>query len=97
MDMIHYVGMDVHKETIDLVVYRGNEQEVFLALKILLFIFICYAIIVSYKHNIYNTPRLKQYEYKCNGNRWCPVGSAVRIPLKEDRRVFTPLARSSYR
>ena len=30
MEMIHYVGMDVHKEKIDLVVYRGNEQEVFL-------------------------------------------------------------------
>ncbi|RKX94493.1 MAG: hypothetical protein DRP84_06970 [Spirochaetes bacterium] len=56
MGMIHYVGMDIYKETIDLVVYRGNEQEVFLALKILLFIFICYAIIVPYKHNIYNTP-----------------------------------------
>lgn len=26
----------------------------------------------------------------------CPVGKAVRIPLSEDRRVFTPLARSSY-
>ena len=39
----------------------------------------------------------KQYGYKCNGDRWCPVGKAVRIPLKEDRRVFTPLARSSYR
>ena len=39
----------------------------------------------------------KQYGYKCNGDRWCAVGKAVRIPLKEDRRVFTPLARSSYR
>ena len=30
MKTLHYVGMDVHKETIDLVVYRGNEREVFL-------------------------------------------------------------------
>ena len=27
----------------------------------------------------------------------CPVSDAVRIPLAEDRRVFTPVARSSYR
>ena len=27
----------------------------------------------------------------------CPVSDAVRIPLGEDRRVFTPVARSSYR
>ncbi|MBN2324766.1 MAG: transposase [Spirochaetes bacterium] len=39
----------------------------------------------------------KHYGYECNGERWCGVGRAVRIPLEEDRRVFTPLARSSYR
>jgi hypothetical protein len=39
----------------------------------------------------------KHYGYGCSGERWCGVGTAVRIPLKEDRRVFTPLARSSYR
>lgn len=39
----------------------------------------------------------KQYGYGCNGERWCEVGTGIRIPLKEDRRVFTPLARSSYR
>jgi transposase len=39
----------------------------------------------------------KHYGYECSGQRWCTVGTAVRIPLKEDRRVFTPLARSSYR
>jgi len=39
----------------------------------------------------------KQYGYKCNGEKWCLVGKAVRISLKEDRRIFTPLARSSYR
>jgi hypothetical protein len=39
----------------------------------------------------------KHYGYKCGGERWCPVGKAVRISLKEDRRIFTPMARSSYR
>ncbi len=39
----------------------------------------------------------KHYGYGCNGERWCAVGKAVRIPLEEDRRIFTPLARSSYR
>lgn len=39
----------------------------------------------------------KQYGYGCSGERWCEVGTGIRIPLKEDRRVFTPLARSSYR
>ena len=39
----------------------------------------------------------RHYGYECSGERWCGVGTAVRIPLKEDRRVFTPLARSSYR
>jgi hypothetical protein len=27
----------------------------------------------------------------------CPVKSAVRIPLDVDRRIFTPVARSSYK
>ena len=35
------------------------------------------------------------YGIECRGRRRCPVGKAVRIPLAEDRRVFTPLARSS--
>jgi len=30
MEMIHYVGMDVHKETIEVIVYRENERESFL-------------------------------------------------------------------
>ena len=30
------------------------------------------------------------------GIEQCPVGDAVRIRLAEDRRVFTPVARSSY-
>ena len=33
---------------------------------------------------------------ECKGMEQCPVGTAVRIPLSEDRRVFTPVARSSY-
>ncbi len=33
----------------------------------------------------------------CAGMDQCPVSDAVRIPLGEDRRVFTPVARSSYR
>ena len=33
----------------------------------------------------------------CKGMERCPVSDAVRIPLGEDRRVFTPVARSSYR
>ncbi len=36
------------------------------------------------------------YGYSCVGCEQCPVARAVRIPLSEDRRVFTPLARSSY-
>lgn len=38
-----------------------------------------------------------QYEIECPGRASCPVRGSVRIPLAEDRRVFTPLARSSYR
>ena len=33
----------------------------------------------------------------CEGMDQCPVSDAVRIRLAEDRRVFTPVARSSYR
>jgi transposase len=36
------------------------------------------------------------YGIECKGRKRCPVRKAVRIPLAEDRRVFTPLARSSY-
>lgn len=37
-----------------------------------------------------------QYGVECKGRKRCPVRQAVRIRLAEDRRVFTPLARSSY-
>ena len=33
---------------------------------------------------------------ECQSQGKCPVGKAIRIPLAEDRRVFTPVARSSY-
>lgn len=33
----------------------------------------------------------------CPGGKNCPVQKSVRIPLTEDRRVFTPVARSSYK
>jgi len=38
----------------------------------------------------------KQYGTACRGWERCPVKGAVRIALAEDRRVFTPMARSSY-
>jgi hypothetical protein len=37
----------------------------------------------------------QHYGYQCTGVGRCQLGKAVRIPLQEDRRVFTPLARSS--
>ena len=33
----------------------------------------------------------------CGGKEECPVSKAVRVPLKEDRRIFTPLPRDSYK
>jgi hypothetical protein len=38
----------------------------------------------------------RHYGLQCRGQAQCPLGAAIRIPLAEDRRVFTPLARSSY-
>jgi hypothetical protein len=37
----------------------------------------------------------RHYGYNCEGLDRCAVGKAVRIALDEDRRVFTPLPRSS--
>lgn len=37
----------------------------------------------------------KYYGYACNYDKTCPVGKSIRIPLGEDRRIFTTLARSS--
>jgi len=37
------------------------------------------------------------YGYACAGAKKCPLAQkAIRIPLQVDRRIFTPLARSSY-
>lgn len=38
----------------------------------------------------------RHYGVSCLGMDRCRVKGAVRIPLKEDPRIFTPLARSSY-
>ncbi|MFW5786473.1 MAG: transposase [bacterium] len=37
------------------------------------------------------------YGVECAGAAQCPLKDAIRIPLSVDRRVFTPVARSSYR
>ena len=39
----------------------------------------------------------KHYGVKCAGEATCPLRGGLRIPLKEDRRIFTPVARSSYK
>jgi len=39
----------------------------------------------------------RHYGRQCKGEKECPVKASIRIPLATDRRVFTPLARSSYR
>ncbi|MFZ5633769.1 MAG: transposase [Bacillota bacterium] len=39
----------------------------------------------------------RHYGISCKGLKACPVKGSVRIPLSEDRRIFTPIARSSYR
>lgn len=38
----------------------------------------------------------RHYGIECHGRDACPIGNAIRIPLSVDRRVFTPVARSSY-
>ena len=37
------------------------------------------------------------YGLKCKGEKECPVKKSFRLPLAFDRRIFTPLARSSYK
>ena len=37
------------------------------------------------------------YGYVCEGRQKCKVGSGIRVPLDVDRRIFTPVARSSYK
>jgi len=39
----------------------------------------------------------KQYGITCQGQGTCPVAQGLRIPLAEDRRIFTPIDRASYK
>ena len=40
----------------------------------------------------------KQYGITCAGAKTCPFfNKSIRVPIAEDRRVFTPVARSSYK
>lgn len=39
----------------------------------------------------------QHYGTRCKGKQACPVKGSIRISLAEDRRVFSPLPRSSYR
>jgi hypothetical protein len=39
----------------------------------------------------------KEYGIECAGYDQCPVSQGIRIPLSEDRRVFTAIDRSSYK
>ena len=39
----------------------------------------------------------RHYGVECRGMEQCSATGGVRIPLAEDRRIFTPLARSSYK
>lgn len=39
----------------------------------------------------------RHYGIECKGMAQCGLTAGVRIPLKKDRRVFTPVARSSYK
>jgi len=39
----------------------------------------------------------RHYGHECEGMDACPMSHSVRIPLSVDRRVFTPLPRSSYK
>ena len=39
----------------------------------------------------------EHYGVECRGKERCKIPKQVRIPLSEDRRIFTPVARSSYK
>ncbi len=39
----------------------------------------------------------KQYGLKCKCSDKCPAASGIRISLEEDRRIFTPIDRASYK
>lgn len=38
----------------------------------------------------------RHYDIQCASSDSCPAKSGVRIPISEDRRIFTPLARSTH-
>lgn len=39
----------------------------------------------------------KQMGVTCEGQAQCPIAQGIRIPMSEDRRIFTPIDRSSYK
>lgn len=39
----------------------------------------------------------KQYGLECKGQAMCPIAQGIRVPLSEDRRIFTPMDRASYK
>jgi hypothetical protein len=39
----------------------------------------------------------KQYGVTCAGQDQCPVAQGIRVSLSEDRRIFTPIDRASYK
>lgn len=39
----------------------------------------------------------KQYGLTCEGAAECPEAQGIQISLEEDRRIFTPIDRSSYK
>jgi hypothetical protein len=44
----------------------------------------------------YRCPAI-HYGIECKGQKTCPIAKALRIKLDKNRRVFTPVARSSYK
>jgi hypothetical protein len=44
----------------------------------------------------YSCPAVS-YGYECSGKCQCAVNKKIRIPMEIDNRIFTPVARSSYR
>ena len=39
----------------------------------------------------------QHYGQKCCASSLCPIASSVRVPINEDRRIFGPVARDSYK
>lgn len=49
------------------------------------------------RHTLKKRCPAQQYGLTCAGQDQCPVRQGIRIPLKEDRRIFTPIDRASYK